>query len=116
MQATTSIIQNLVVSNSVQTTVTPPLNCFRCSISFFDDSNSFSQGFVSSSNSDVGYTFANFYESDGAAPITTTYQGNINTTIVLDRRGIGYMIDTFICSVKSTGGPCTFTFIWEVVV
>jgi len=116
MQATTSIIQNLVVSNGVQTTVTPPPNCFRCTISFIDDSGGMGKGFVSTSDSELGYSFANFYESNNGSPNVTTNTGNVNTSIVLDRRGIGYMIDNFICQIKSTVGPCTFTFIWEVVV
>lgn len=116
MQATTSIIQNVSVPNNVSTVVKPPANCFRCTITFFDDSNSLSKGIVSSSATDVGYTFVNYFETDGAAPTNNTFQGQLNQTIVMDRRGIGYLVDEFYCQIKSTGGPCTFTFIWEIVV
>lgn len=114
MTQTTSIIQRLVINPGYTVTVTPPPKCFRCTITFVDDVGT-GRGFISSSNSDLGWYFTSYFETDGVAPATSVYQGMLNAPIVMDRRGVGYMVDNFICETK---GPTTntmfFIFVWEV--
>ena len=117
MKQTTSIIQYVEVRSGVFTTVTPPPKCFRCTISFFDEAATGSaRGFISTSDTLQGYTFTTFFETDNAVvPAITTYQGILNIPLVLDRRGVGYMIDNFICSSKSNSlTGCIFVFVWEI--
>lgn len=116
MKQTTSIIQSVEIRPGAFTTVTPPPKCFRCTISFFDEAaTQNARGFISTSESLQGYTFTTFFETDGAAPTVSYYQGILNIPLVLDRRGVGYMIDNLICSAKSTSATgCTFVFVWEI--
>jgi hypothetical protein len=116
MKQTTSIIQPIEVRPGAFTTVTPPPKCFRCTISFFDEANTGSaRGFIATTESLQGYTFTTFFETDGAAPTINYFQGILNAPLVLDRRGVGYMIDNLICSSKSVSATgCTFVFVWEI--
>ena len=129
MEKTTSILQTIYVNTIVPEEaiiVKPPqsLKVFRCTISVSSFGNiAPCQVCISSFANANAYTSidlstAFFNETTTAVPPATDLSVGTNETIshlVLDRRGVGYMVDTFY--IWGNGNlPCKVNFVWEGIV
>jgi len=125
---TTSIFQTFFLNNSATSAealvVRPPKNLrvFRCTITLTNEdptqvslcriANVSDANFLSSVFLSTGYSSNTSTNLPPGTDTTTGVTNSSNSSIVLDRRGVGYMEDTFYIWEENRNGT-VISFIWE---